>query len=199
MPKLYSYTYMTLDGVMSSPETWFSPYFSDEMGADLTQRLQSCAAMVLGHNTYTEFFQFWPRQGSEVPFADLNNGVRKYVVSRTLKQADWRNSTVVGINDLTQLKSGGNLHVTGSGALVRSLLERQLLDEVVVMLCPLVLGQGRHLFDGVKTTGLSLVHAKAFPHGVQCLTYRRAAHQGAPAAARKKPRAAAELWRWPLV
>ena len=191
MPKLYSYTYMSLDGVMSSPEIWFSPYFSDEMEADLTQRLQSCAAMVLGHNTYTEFSQFWPRQGSEVPFADLNNGVQKYVVSRSLKQADWRNSTVVSIDDLTHLKSGGNLHITGSGALVRSLLERQLLDELVVILCPLVLGQGRHLFDGVKTTGLSLVKATSFPRGVQCLTYRHAAQQGAA----PDPHASASLRR----
>ena len=166
---------------MSSPETWFSPYFSDEMGEDLTQRLQSCAAMVLGHNTYTEFSQFWPHQGSEIPFADLNNGVRKYVVSRTLKQADWHNSTVVGIDDLTRLKSQGNLHITGSAALVRSLLERQLLDEVVVMLCPLVLGEGKHLFDSVRRTDLSLVKATSFPHGVQCLTYRHTAQQGAPA------------------
>ena len=181
MSKLYSYTYMSLDGVMSSPETWFSHYFSDEMGEDLTQRLQSCAAMVLGHNTYTEFSQFWPKQGSDVPFADLNNGVRKYVVSRTLKQANWHNSTVVGIDDLTRLKSQGNLHITGSAALVRSLLERQLLDEVVVLLCPLVLGQGKHLFDSAKRTDLSLVTAASFPHGVQCLTYQRAAQQGAPA------------------
>ena len=174
MAKLYSYTYLSLDGVMASPETWFSPYFSDELGDDLTQRLQTCAAMVLGHNTYTEFSQFWPRQGSAIPFADLNNRIRKCVVSRTLVQADWHNSTVVGMAELTQLKSRGDLHITGSGALVRSLLSCALLDELVIVMCPLVLGRGQHLFDGVAKIGLRLVTATSFPNGVQCLTYERA-------------------------
>lgn len=83
MAKLYSYTYLSLDGVMASPETWFSPYFSDEPGEGLPQRLQSCAAMVLDHNPYTEFSQFWPRQGSEIPFADLNNRQSKRIERRT--------------------------------------------------------------------------------------------------------------------
>ena len=165
MTKLYSYTYMSIDGVMSSPETWTSPYFSDEMGEDLTRRLQSSAAMVLGRQTYMEFAEFWPRQSSDVPFADLNNGIRKYVVSSTLDQADWRNSTVIGVDDLTGLKSGGDLHITGSGVLIRSVLERRLLDEIVIMMCPVVLGGGRHLFDGVKRTGLDLVKVAPFPHG----------------------------------
>lgn len=174
MAKLYSYTYMSLDGVMASPETWTSPYFSDEMGEDLTRRLQSTAAMVLGRHTYTEFAEFWPGQSSEVPFADLSNGVRKYVVSSTLDQAGWRNSTVIHVDDLVPLKSGGDLHITGSGLLVRSLLERRLLDEMVIMMCPVVLGRGQRLFDGVEATGLDLLKVTAFLHGVLCLTYRPA-------------------------
>jgi dihydrofolate reductase len=171
--KLYSYTYASLDGVMSSPETWTSPYFSDEMGQDLTRRLQASAAMVLGRHTYAEFAEFWPRQG-DAPFADLNNRVRKYVVSSTLERADWRNSSVVGVDELPSLKAEGNLHVTGSGVLVRSLLERRLLDELVIMMCPVVLGQGQRLFDRAVTTGLDLVKVTPFPRGVLSLSYRPA-------------------------
>jgi len=175
MPKLYSYTYASLDGVMSSPEKWVSPYFSSEMSEDLSGRLQSCAAMVLGRRTYAEFSQFWPAQGSEVPFADLNNKIRKYVVTDTLAQAEWQNSSIVKLHDLARLKSAGDLHVTGSGGLIRSLVEHSLLDEVVIMMCPLILGEGQRLFEGTKVTGLQLVSASPFPRGVLCLTYQRAA------------------------
>jgi dihydrofolate reductase len=172
--KLYSYTFMSLDGVMSSPETWTSPFFSDEMAEDLTRRLQSSAAMVLGRHTYAEFAEFWPRQSSDVPFADLNNRIRKYVVSSTLDHADWRNSSVIGADDLTLLKAGGDLHISGSGVLVRSLLERRLLDEMVIMMCPVVRGQGQRLFDAARATDLDLLTVTPLPRGVLCLTYRPA-------------------------
>jgi len=82
--KLYSYTYMSLDGVIESPEEWSSPFFSDEMGRDLTSRLESASAMVLGRVTYEEFAAFWPRQTDDVPFATLNNTIKKLVVSHSL-------------------------------------------------------------------------------------------------------------------
>lgn len=173
MSKLYSYTYSSLDGVIASPEKWVSPYFSNEMSEDLGQRLRSCAAMVLGRRTYTEFSQFWPTQGSEVPFADLNNNIRKYVVTETLAPAEWRNSSIVKLQDLEHLKSAGSLHITGSGTLIRSLLERGLIDEIIIMMCPVVLGSGQRHFEGAKATGLQLVSALPFPRGVMCLTYQR--------------------------
>lgn len=172
MPKLYSYTYTSLDGIMANPETWFSPYFSEELGADLTRRLEASYAMVLGGRTYKEFAEFWPNQGHEVPFADLNNNVRKFVVSNTLDQADWNNSIVINVDDLTQLKSKGDLHITGSATLVRALLESRLLDEIIIVMCPVVLGEGKGLFDGLEKTGLEMVKATPFPKGVQCLTFR---------------------------
>ena len=94
MAKLYSYTYMSLDGVMSSPEDWTPPYFGKELQDDLTRRLESSAAMVLGSQTYKEFADFWPKQDSTTPFADLNNGIRKYVVSKSLNNAKWNNSSI---------------------------------------------------------------------------------------------------------
>ncbi len=165
---------MSLDGVMASPETWFSPYFSEELGDDLTRRLEASYAMVLGRRTYSEFAEFWPKQSSDVPFADLNNKVRKLVVSKTLDHADWNNSTVIGADDLTKLQSKGNLHITGSATLVRSLLEGRLLDEITVVMCPVVLGEGKRLFDGLEKTGLEMINVTPFPKVVQCLTYRAA-------------------------
>lgn len=173
MSKLYSYTYNSLDGVMSSPADWVSPYFSSAMSEDLSQRLQSCSAMVLGRRTYSEFSQFWPSQGSEIPFADLNNNIRKYVVTDTLSSVDWPNSSIVKPHELPQLRSAGPLHVTGSGTLIRSLLETGLIDEIVIMMCPVALGSGQRLFEGIKATELELVSASPFPRGVMCLTYRR--------------------------
>ncbi len=172
MGNLYSYTYTSLDGVIAEPETWFTPYFSEELGADLAGRLESAHAMVLGGQTYKEFAEFWPKQGHDVPFADLNNKVRKFVVSKTIDQADWNNSTIIGVDDLTELRLSGDLHVTGSATLVRSLLENRLLDEIVIVMCPVVLGEGKRLFDGLEKTALEMVRATTFPKGVQSLTYR---------------------------
>lgn len=169
MGKLYSYTYVSLDGVMSSPEAWVSSYWSAEMDEDLARRLKSAAAMVLGRKTYDEFAGFWPRQGSDVPFADLNNRIRKLVVSRTTTEASWQNSSTVSAAALAERKSEGDLHITGSRELVLSLLELQLLDEMVLMLCPVVLGVGQRLFGGANRLGMELAETVRFPNGVLCL------------------------------
>lgn len=89
MSKLYSYTYMSVDGVIESPQDWSSPFFSDRMRRDLTSRLESASAMVLGRVTYEEFAAFWPRQSDDVPFATLNNTMKKLVVSDSLASAEW--------------------------------------------------------------------------------------------------------------
>jgi dihydrofolate reductase len=175
MGSLYSYTYISLDGVMSSPETWTSAYWSEAMNNDLTRRLTDCAAMVLGRNSYNDFAGFWPQQGSDVPFADLNNHVRKYVVSHTLKDPEWRNSTVMSAAELVQRRSEGDLHITGSQGLIVSLLDQRLLDEMVLMVCPIVLGEGQRLFDGVTKVGMDLVETTQFPNGVLCLRLNPAA------------------------
>lgn len=169
MGKLYSYTYVSLDGVMSSPETWTSSYWSQEMGDDLTRRLKSAAAMVLGRRTYDEFAEFWPRQGSGVPFADLNNEVRKLVVSRTITDPAWHNSAAVDVEALAERRSEGDLHITGSQNLILSLLELKLLDEMVLMMCPIVLGEGQRLFEGVHNVEMDLLDTVSYPNGVSCL------------------------------
>lgn len=139
------------------------------MGEDLTRRLKRAAAMVLGRNTYDEFWEFWPRQGSDVPFADLNNQVRKLVVSRTITDPKWHNSAAVDAEALAERRSEGDLHITGSRKLILSLLELNLLDEMVLMMCPIVLGKRQRLFEGVHNVEMHLQDTVPFPNGVICL------------------------------
>jgi dihydrofolate reductase len=175
MSRLYSYTYMSLDGVIESPEKWTSSFFSAEMGQDLATRLESAAAMVLGRVTYTEFADFWPRQGDDVPFATLNNTIPKIVVSETVQDPQWHKTTVVRGAEVASLKatSQGDLHITGSGMLLRNLLQQGVLDEVRIIMCPVVLGRGRRLFEDGTATELALTEVQQFPRGVLALTYTR--------------------------
>jgi dihydrofolate reductase len=172
MGELYSYLYMSLDGVISGPEEWVGPYFDEYLAEDLTARLTNCHAMVLGRKTYDIFASYWPCQGSDVPFADLNNSVRKLVVSSSLSQADWYNSEVTDVDGLVTAKREGNLHVTGSGDLVRSLITAGHLDTLVIRLIPVVIGSGQRLFEGGERTGLTLAGQETQSNGVISLTYR---------------------------
>lgn len=184
MRRLYSLTFMSLDGVMEAPERWHFAYYSDELGQQLRTQLESAGAMLLGRVTYQEFAAYWPQQPPDTPFADLNNNIRKYVVSTTLDKATWNNTTLINRNipeAIRQLKRqpGGDLHLTGSATLVRSLLQAGLLDELRFQLSPVIVGSGRRLFgDGaaaIGSMGLQLVESKTLPHGVLALVYRPAA------------------------
>ena len=181
MRKLYSSTFMSLDGVMESPDQWHFAYYSEEMGQELRSQLESAGAMLLGRVTYEEFASYWPHQPSDAPFAEVNNNIRKYVVSTTLDKAEWNNTTLINQNipeAIRELKQrpGADLHITGSATLVQSLLEEGLLDELRIQLSPVIVGSGKRLFrDGTASMGLTLVESKTLPHGVLALVYRPAA------------------------
>jgi dihydrofolate reductase len=181
MRRLYSLIFLSLDGVVEAPDRWHFAHYSDEMGQQLRAQLESAGAMLLGRVTYQEFAAYWPQQPPDAPFADLNNTIRKYVVSTTLDKADWNNTTLINRNipqAIRQLKQqpGGDLHVTGSATLVRSLLEQGLLDELRIQLSPVIVGSGKRLFgDGAASMGLQLVESTTLPHGVMALVYRPAA------------------------
>lgn len=174
MGMLVSYTYVSLDGVMSCPEEWVAPYWSDAMGEDLDRRLSGAAAMVLGRRTYAAFAAYWPQQGSDIAFADRNNQMRKLVVSRSLVAPAWQNSTVIGLAQLVQHKAEGGLHVTGSSRLVRSLAEKRLLDEIVLMQCPCFVGSGQRLFEGCRPFAAQRIATTPFPNGVLAHRFRPA-------------------------
>ena len=139
-------------------------------------------AMLFGRVTYEEFAAFWPYQNSaDQPFTDYLNSVPKFVVSTTLEEPlEWQNSTLIKGNvaeEIRELKQqpGKDITILGSGALVRSLLQDDLLDELGLMVHPVVLGSGKRLFEeGGDQKSLELVDSKTFGTGVLYLTYRPA-------------------------
>jgi dihydrofolate reductase len=178
MRKIVAGLYVSLDGVTESPEKWTFPYFNDEVGQVIASQMAEADAGLLGRRTYQEFAAYWPDKTAEDnPVADYINNMPKFVISTTLQSVEWRNSTLITGDvavQLTQLKQqpGKNISVTGSATLVRSLLREGLLDELRLLLYPVVVGTGRRLFeDGGDQVALKLVDSKAFSTGVVSLTY----------------------------
>jgi dihydrofolate reductase len=181
MRKIVAGEFVSLDGVVESPASWHFPYFNDEMGEAVGASMAEADAMLLGRVTYQEFASYWPGiDPADEPFAAYMNDTPKYVVSTTLQEAEWQNSTLIGENvveEISRLKQqpGKNIAITGSGTLVESLLQADLLDELGLMVHPIVLGSGKRLFGGGGgPKGLELVDSKTFSTGVVYLTYRPA-------------------------
>ena len=171
--------FVSLDGVVEAPETWHFPYFNDEMAEAVESQMAVTDAMLLGRVTYEAFAAYWPNvSAEEQPIADYMNNTPKYVVSTTLDSATWNNSTLIKgnvVEELTRLKQqpGKHIGVTGSVALVQSLLQDDLLDELRLLVHPVVVGSGKRLF---KARGdlkrLKLVDSKTFSTGVLSLIYQ---------------------------
>jgi dihydrofolate reductase len=182
MRKVVASELVSLDGVMEAPEKWHFPYFNDEMGEAIGAAMAASDAMLFGRVTYKEFAAFWPSQsGEDQEFADYMNNTPKYVVSKTLEEPlEWNNSTLIKgnvVEEITELKqrSGKDISISGSGTLVRSLLADGLLDELRLMVHPIVVGGGKRLFeDEGDRKALELVDSKTFSTGVLYLTYQPA-------------------------
>jgi dihydrofolate reductase len=134
--------------------------------------------MLLGRTTYEGLAAFWPHQPGGTPLVDYINSVEKFVVSTTLEEAGWNNSTLIRDNTLENIaglkrQQGKDITIVGSATLVRSLLEAGLLDELRLMIHPVVLGGGKRLFeDGGEQETLELVSSESFETGVVSLAYR---------------------------
>jgi dihydrofolate reductase len=180
MRKVVAVELVSLDGVFEAPGEWAFSYSDDEMNEANAAGMAASDALLLGRVTYEEFAAFWPNQSGGVPLVDYINNVRKYVVSERLEEPlGWNNSTLISGNEfakkIAELKQqpGKNITVVGSGALVRALLRDGLLDELNLMVHPLVVGSGARLFeDGEDKKTLELVRVRAFGSGVVSLTYR---------------------------
>ena len=181
MRKVVAVELVSVDGVMEAPEEWAFSYSNDEMEQANAKGMAASDAMLLGRVTYEVLAAFWPHQPSGTPMVDYINSVPKFVVSGTLEEPlEWQNSALIKGNiaeEITELKRqpGKDISIIGSGTLVRSLLREGLLDELRLMVHPVVLGGGKRLFeDGGDRKALELVDSKTFGTGVLYLTYRPA-------------------------
>jgi dihydrofolate reductase len=163
---------------MEAPETWHFPYFNDEMGEAVASQMAAADTMLLGRRTYEEFAGYWADKGSDVEFADVINNTPKLVASTTLKAVEWQNSTLIKgdvAEALRRLKQepGRDISITGSATLVRSLLRDNVLDELRLLVHPIVVGSGKRLFEETpERVPLKLVDSRTFSTGVLYLTYQ---------------------------
>ncbi|HLU09708.1 MAG TPA: dihydrofolate reductase family protein [Oceanobacillus sp.] len=180
MRKVVSGLFISLDGVTESPDQWQFDHFDDGMMAALEAHIAAEDAILLGRVTYQEWEPYWPTATDE-PYASHINNTPKYVVSSTLDKVTWGdrdNITLIKGNlaeAITKLKQqpGKNIGVSGSPTLVRSLLENDLLDELTLMVHPVIAGSGKRLFkDGSALKRMKLVSSKTTSTGVALLTYQ---------------------------
>ena len=191
MRKLIVSEFVTLDGVMQAPGGkdedrdggfayggWTVPYWHDDIGKSFVALLKDVDTFLLGRRTYvTHAAAFEPMPPGD-PFGDLMNPPQKYVVSRTLKEPTWRNTTIIRDNVIETVRAlkeepGKNIMTDGSSQLVHALLAHDLVDELHLLLYPLTVGGGKRLLpEGVHAT-FSLTSAVPYPSGVVGLHYAR--------------------------
>ena len=176
MGKIVSNFFISLDGVVEAPDQWHFPYFNDEMGAAVEAGVESSEAFLLGRVLYSEWSEFWPQQGPEMEFSSFINEVPKYVVSSTLDDAAWNNSTVIsgdvaaGVRDLKDRVSG-DITMSGCATTVRWLLAEGLLDELHLLVHPVLVRHGAQLFGEGQTIPLKLLSSQVFETGVLYCVY----------------------------
>jgi dihydrofolate reductase len=193
MRKLIAITQVTVDGVMQSPGGreedpengfihggWAMPFFDDALGkVVIDETIAGEFDMLLGRRTYNIFASYWPHQGDN-PIAKAFSRATKYVVTRSLDRLDWKNSQRIGgdvVDEVRRLKAseGPELHIWGSSKLLQTLIASGLVDEYRLWVFPLVLGEGKRLFEnGVPPGSFSLVETRSTTKGVLVNTYRPA-------------------------
>ncbi|MEO3889534.1 dihydrofolate reductase family protein [Nonomuraea sp. B5E05] len=176
MAKIISSFFISVDGVVESPDQWHFPYWNDEMGAVVEAGMQT-AAMLMGRKLYDEWSTYWTTTDADPEVAASMNTARKFVVSSTLEKADWDNTTIVSgdvaarLREIKQEISGGDIGMSGSATTVRWLLANGLLDELHLLVHPIAVGHGQRLFEDTPTHPLKLVKSETFQTGVLNLTY----------------------------
>jgi dihydrofolate reductase len=168
--------YVSLDGVVEGP-AWTAAFWNDQLSDLQAEYLYSSDALVLGRVTYEGFAAAWPgMEESTGDFGRKMNSMPKFVVSRTLSQAEW-NATIIGsdvADTVAKLKGedGGDLLIYGSGDLVDELTRHRLIDEYRLMVHPVIVGAGKKLFQGLaETVDLKLAGTVTTDTGVAVLTY----------------------------
>ena len=187
MRKVIVLSMMTLDGVMQAPGGpeedpsggfefggWVAPYFDEAYGQVMEKQMKP-ADLLLGRKTFEIFAGYWPKHEDGWPGI---NEVTKYVLSRTMKKSDWKNTVFLkSPADIKKLKDaeGADLQVHGSGELIELLLKNDWVDELWLKIHPLILGKGKKLFDnGPLPAAFTLLESSVTPSGVIIANYRRA-------------------------
>ena len=189
MRKVIASEFVSLDGVMEGP-SWTFQFSSEEQENFKFDELAASDALLLGRATYDDFAAAWPnmmeqyegpRRAELQEYTDMMNGYPKYVVSTSLREPlEWNNSTLIQedvVEEVSSLKRqpGKGILIFGSGDLMNTLLQHELIDELRLMVFPVVVGNGKRLFgDGIDKTVLKLVDTETFGLGVVVLTYRPA-------------------------
>jgi len=188
MRKLVTTTFVTLDGIMQAPGGpgeddsggfnrggWSVNYWDDMLDQATGEIFAKHPELLLGRKTYEIFAAYWPN--ADEPGADELNNAKKYVVSRTLDTVDWNNSSLIKgdvVKEITRLKEldGPELQVHGSSNLIQTLLKHDLIDELHLLIFPVVIGNGKRLFgEGTNPSGFKLVDSKTSSTGVIIATY----------------------------
>jgi len=188
MRKITAGLFISLDGVVESPDQWHFPYFNDEMGAAVDATLGAADTVLFGRKTYDSFAGAWPEReaagGEDAPFAKALGDARKIVVSNQKLELTWRNSEQLEgdlVEAVTALKNepGGNIAMSGSVSVVRQLLAAGLLDELHLLVHPIAVRKGMRLFDeGGTPIPLGLISSESFKTGVLNLVYAPAESTG---------------------
>jgi len=181
MRKVVAGLFMSLDGVVETPEQWGFQYFTNELNEIIADGIAKADAILLGPATYHHFANIWPPQGDSVPMAKFLNETPKFVISddpKAVGKLEWEpGSLLKGIlsEEIVKLKmqDGKNIQVPGSPRLVRSLLAEGLLDELSLSICPVVIGHGLRLFDDfAKQANLKVTKSQVFDNGLISVTYQ---------------------------
>jgi dihydrofolate reductase len=187
MGKVTADLFITMDGVYQAPGGpeedpsgsfsqggWQAPYADAESGARIVAGIERIDALLLGRKTYDIFAAYWPHQQGTI--ADVLNSRPKFVVSETLADPSWAETTVLADPAAVRTLTGrfDDVRVIGSGALVRSLIASDLLDRLNLYLYPVVLGAGKKAFDDAVPAAFRLLGATSFPKGAVLLEYERA-------------------------
>jgi dihydrofolate reductase len=189
--KLIVSEFMTLDGVIQAPGGpdedreggfehggWTWPYWHDDIGASFGAMMKDTDAFLLGRKTYVVHANAFEPMPAGDPFGDMMNTPKKYVVSRTLEQPIWRDTTIIRDDVVAAVRAlkaqpGGNILLDGSSQLVHTLLEHDLVDELHLLVYPLVLGSGKRVFPNGLRQAFTLTSTTPYPTGVVGLHYVR--------------------------
>jgi dihydrofolate reductase len=180
MRKLIVSAWISLDGIFDAElmNEWFNPFDSVARQNYIRDGILSADAFMFGRNTYQMLAPYWSSlKNNEMGVADKLNSAAKYVASKTLKAADWNNSTIIGENlteEINRLKQqpGSEIQIEGSADLVLSLMKEGLIDELRLLVHPVIMGKGKRFFkDGMPLTGLNLVKTEPIDKGVIALYY----------------------------